>query len=143
MPPLFRTFLSSQGLRLTTRAVRRGDSLPRQSVRTLHSDGGSVTSTEPAERVRRALLYVPGSEEKMIAKSLSVTADCVVYDLEDSVAANRKGTARSMVFDALKLGRPESPELAVRINAVGSGLEFDDLHVILQSKKLRTVLVPK
>ncbi|KAJ1973678.1 hypothetical protein H4R35_003991 [Dimargaris xerosporica] len=101
--------------------------------------------TPPAteERVRRALLYVPGSDEGKVKKSLGSTADCVVYDLEDSVAANRKGAARELVYDALKLGRDGGPELAVRINAVGSGLEFDDLNVILQSKRLQTILIPK
>ncbi|KAJ1969846.1 hypothetical protein H4R34_006125 [Dimargaris verticillata] len=101
------------------------------------------SSSATEERVRRALLYVPGSDESKVKKSLGSTADCVVYDLEDSVAANRKGAARELVYDALKLGREDGPELAVRINAVGSGLEFDDLNVILQSKRLQTILIPK
>jgi hypothetical protein len=48
-------------------------------------------------------LLVPGSDERKIHKSISVGADCVVYDLEDSVSSNKKGTARHMVIDALEV----------------------------------------
>lgn len=73
-----------------------------------------------ASRSRRALFYgmhciylyhanidsctlVPGSDERKIHKSISVGADCIVYDLEDSVSLNKKGTARHMVIDALEV----------------------------------------
>lgn len=46
---------------------------------------------------------VPGSDERKIHKSISVGADCVVYDLEDSVSSSKKGTARHMVIDALEV----------------------------------------
>jgi malate synthase len=46
---------------------------------------------------------VPGSDERKIHKSISVGADCVVYDLEDSVSSNKKGSARHMVIDALEV----------------------------------------
>jgi citrate lyase subunit beta-like protein len=53
-----------------------------------------------------------------------------VYDLEDSVPLDRKGAARQKVFDALQAGKQnERCELAVRVNAVGSGFELDDLTV--------------
>ncbi|RUS14533.1 Pyruvate/Phosphoenolpyruvate kinase-like domain-containing protein [Endogone sp. FLAS-F59071] len=94
---------------------------------------------------------VPGSDERKIHKSISLGADCIVYDLEDSVASNKKGNARRMVIDALEVrvfGIRKIPkeiihgsarnasehgkaEKAVRINAVGSGLEYDDLNVVV------------
>jgi citrate lyase beta subunit len=49
---------------------------------------------------------VPGSDERKIHKSITVGADCIVYDLEDSVSANKKGSARHMVIDALEVRRP-------------------------------------
>lgn len=49
------------------------------------------------------VFIVPGSDERKIHKSISVGADCVVYDLEDSVSSNKKGTARHMVIDALEV----------------------------------------
>ncbi|CAG8610075.1 13715_t:CDS:2, partial [Racocetra fulgida] len=67
------------------------------------------------------IFIVPGSEERKIKSSLNVTADSIVYDLEDGVAFNRKGIARKMVVDALGASpASEKSEKAVRINAVGS-----------------------
>lgn len=74
---------------------------------------------------------VPGSDERKLKSSLSLAADCLVYDLEDGVAHNRKNIAREMVFDALEASEHRKAEKAVRINAVGSGLEFDDLNVVV------------
>ncbi|KAI8994954.1 Pyruvate/Phosphoenolpyruvate kinase-like domain-containing protein [Pilobolus umbonatus] len=92
---------------------------------------------------RRALFYVPGSDERKIHKSITLKADCLVYDLEDSVAASKKGTARYMVIDALEASEHGKAEKAVRINAVGSGYELDDLNVILHSRRLQAIVIPK
>lgn len=77
------------------------------------------------------LSLVPGSDERKLKSSLSLGADCLVYDLEDGVAFSRKNIAREMVFDALEASEHRKAEKAVRINAVGSGLEFDDLNVVV------------
>ncbi|KAJ1659975.1 hypothetical protein IWQ61_001039 [Dispira simplex] len=118
-----------------------------RSLRPIPRQARTIATLSPVaaatERVRRAMLYVPGSEESKIKKSLTSPADCVIYDLEDSVATNRKGAAREMVFEALKLGTASKSELAVRINSVSSGLAFDDLNVVLQSKQLQAIVVPK
>lgn len=50
---------------------------------------------------------VPGSEERKIKSSLKSSADSIVYDLEDSVAFNRKGIAREMVFNTLEVSQCE------------------------------------
>ncbi|KAL0084888.1 Pyruvate/Phosphoenolpyruvate kinase-like domain-containing protein [Phycomyces blakesleeanus] len=89
------------------------------------------------------MLYVPGSDERKIYKSISIGADCVVYDLEDSVPSSKKGTARHLVLDALEASEHGKAEKAVRINAIGSGLELDDLNVILHSKRLQAIVIPK
>ena len=39
---------------------------------------------------RRCVMYVPGDNEKMLAKSLTIKPDSLVFDCEDGVAANRK-----------------------------------------------------
>ncbi|KAJ2863685.1 hypothetical protein GGI22_001900 [Coemansia erecta] len=94
------------------------------------------------EKLRRAVFYVPCSEERKIQKSFTSAADCIMYDLEDGVSLNRKGQARNLVLDALA-ANTRGAELGVRINSVGSGLELDDLNVVLQSEKLDVILVPK
>lgn len=60
--------------------------------------GLSTTTEERSEQEgtqrefipRRAVFYVPGSDEKKINKIPSLNADCIVLDCEDGVAANKK-----------------------------------------------------
>ena len=64
----------------------------------------------------------------MLDKSRGLTADCVTYDLEDSVSTHMKAEARQALRSILALPRSAGiKEQAVRINAVGSGLAEDDL----------------
>uniref|UniRef100_A0A0D2Y9K4 HpcH/HpaI aldolase/citrate lyase domain-containing protein n=1 Tax=Fusarium oxysporum (strain Fo5176) TaxID=660025 RepID=A0A0D2Y9K4_FUSOF len=53
----------------------------------------------PTTYLRRALLYVPGSSQKMLTKSSTIYVDSVIYDLEDSVTAESKELARGLVAD--------------------------------------------
>lgn len=94
---------------------------------------------------RRSMLYVPGSSDKMIKKSQNSEADCIIFDLEDSVAQHRKGAARESVFHGLNAAPRPGPELAVRINPPSGdeNLASDDLDVILPSTALDTIVVPK
>ncbi|KAL1982068.1 hypothetical protein VTN96DRAFT_1781 [Rasamsonia emersonii] len=94
--------------------------------------------------LRRALLYVPGSSQKFLDKSRSLAADCVAYDLEDSVTPHKKAEARRLVRRALDQPAPARiRERAVRINSVESGLALKDLTEVLQSPNLTTIVVPK
>lgn len=75
---------------------------------------------------------VPGSSQRFIDKSRSLTADCVAYDLEDSVTPHKKAEARSLVRRALDQPAPEGiRERAVRINSVDSGLALGDLTEVV------------
>lgn len=70
----------------------------------------------------------------------------MVLDCEDGVAANKKKEARETV--ARVLSQPERPrvrgDLAVRVNAVSTGLAGDDLQCILRASHLpSTLLLPK
>ena len=51
--------------------------------------------------VRRSLHFVPGGNEKMLAKSLGSNADCLILDLEDAVTPARKAQVRGIVADWL------------------------------------------
>ncbi|KAL3189428.1 hypothetical protein MRX96_002739 [Rhipicephalus microplus] len=95
---------------------------------------------------RRAVLYVPGSDERKITKAFGLDADCMVLDCEDGVAANKKKEARETVARVLDKGeRPQGcRDLAVRINAVSTGLAEDDIRCLLGASHLpNTMLVPK
>lgn len=90
------------------------------------------------------MLYVPGSSQKYLDKSRSITVDCIAYDLEDSVTPGRKVEARALVRKAIDQGIPSGiKERAVRINSVGSGLALADLEEVLKSPNLTTLVVPK
>ena len=68
----------------------------------------------------------------MLAKSSSLFVDSIAYDLEDSVTIEKKPEARTYLQDFL--AQPQGPnvkERAVRINAVGSGFEEDDLDAVV------------
>lgn len=85
-------------------------------------------------RARRALLYMPGDDMHKIQKAIGLGVDCICMDIEDGVAANRKADARRTIVEALgrlDFGRTER---LVRINAIGSGLETEDLQAVLPAR---------
>ncbi|KAL9129282.1 MAG: hypothetical protein Q9217_002229 [Psora testacea] len=80
----------------------------------------------------------------MLDKSRSLAVDCVTYDLEDSVTMHNKAEARQSLHRFL--AQPKAPsikERAVRINAVGSGLEEEDLREVSKASHLDTIVIPK
>jgi citrate lyase subunit beta/citryl-CoA lyase len=74
----------------------------------------------------RSLLYVPASSERFLAKAHERGADAIILDLEDAVAPAEKARARAALSEAvLAVGR-NGATVFVRINAVATGLAFDD-----------------
>jgi citrate lyase beta subunit len=80
---------------------------------------------------RRALLYMPGDDWHKINKALSLGVDCICMDMEDGAALNRKAEARATIARALRELEFGRSEKLARINAVGSGLEKDDIEAVL------------
>ena len=80
---------------------------------------------------RRALLYMPGDNWKMINKSVTLGVDSICMDMEDGTAVNKKAEAREMIAKALKELDFGSSEKLARINSVGSGWEKDDIDAVL------------
>ncbi|GFZ44367.1 hypothetical protein JCM24511_02089 [Saitozyma sp. JCM 24511] len=73
---------------------------------------------------RRAILYVPGSNPNMLAKSLDSAADCVAFDLEDAVAPCKKAEARQLVADVLNLRTKMVSALALPKTTTPDHLSF-------------------
>ena len=71
---------------------------------------------KPGLPVWRSLLYVPVNVEKYVAKAHTRGADCVQLDLEDSVPAAEKDSARSCVQAAAARVRRGGADVVVRIN---------------------------
>ncbi|KAI1114344.1 Pyruvate/Phosphoenolpyruvate kinase-like domain-containing protein [Nemania sp. NC0429] len=105
-----------------------------------------MAANSSATILRRALLYVPASSPRMLAKSLGVTSDNVTYDLEDSVTPAAKPQARTALREHLAAlpARPATVrELAVRINAVSTPFALDDLTALAKLPRVDAVVVPK
>ncbi|KAK0545376.1 hypothetical protein OC846_005698 [Tilletia horrida] len=81
----------------------------------------------------------------MIKGSQKTDADCIIFDLEDSVAPHRKGQARETVLHGLNAAPRPGPELAVRINPPSGDVHLasDDLDVVLPSHALQAIVLPK
>ena len=92
----------------------------------------------------RSYLFVPGDSERKLEKSLQSGADCLLIDLEDSVALSQKIVARSQARQFLdehsQAGRSQG--MVVRINPLSSGLTEDDLALIITGRP-DGVLLPK
>ncbi|MGE5071919.1 MAG: HpcH/HpaI aldolase/citrate lyase family protein, partial [Anaerolineae bacterium] len=77
-----------------------------------------------------------------IEKAATLGVDCICMDMEDGVALNKKAAARASIAKALQeLDFGKSEKLA-RINAVGSGLEKEDLAAVLPYRP-DGVVIPK
>jgi len=73
----------------------------------------------------RSYLFVPGSRPDRFAKACAAGADAVVIDLEDSVAAADKATARAAIAAWLTPAQP----VFVRVNVANSEFFRDDLKL--------------
>ncbi len=80
---------------------------------------------------RRALLYMPGDNWKMITKSVTLGVDSICMDMEDGTAVNKKAEARATIARALQELDFGASEKLARINSVGSGWEKDDIEAVL------------
>ncbi|XP_017199061.3 citramalyl-CoA lyase, mitochondrial isoform X2 [Oryctolagus cuniculus] len=93
---------------------------------------------------RRAVLYVPGNDEKKIKKIPSLKVDCAVLDCEDGVAVNKKSEARQRIVKTLEDFDLGPTEKCVRVNSVSSGLAEEDLMALLESRVLpSSLMLPK
>lgn len=82
----------------------------------------------------RSLLFAPGDSEKKMLKASGIRADCVILDLEDSVAESRKPIAREMVRDFLNSKDNSNVAFYVRVNPLDSGLILNDLATVIPAK---------
>jgi citrate lyase subunit beta/citryl-CoA lyase len=87
----------------------------------------------------RSLLFVPGDDERKIAKGLASPADALILDLEDSVASVRKAAAREICARTLADADP-AKKLFVRVNALDTGQSLADLVAVVRGRPYGIVL---
>jgi citrate lyase subunit beta/citryl-CoA lyase len=92
----------------------------------------------------RSLLFIPADSEKKLAKAFASDADCLILDLEDSVAPEAKQKARDQAhaFLADAVPRTPRPRLYVRVNGLKSGLAEADLGAVMRAPP-DGILLPK
>jgi citrate lyase subunit beta/citryl-CoA lyase len=92
----------------------------------------------------RSLLFVPADGGSKLDKAFASGADAIILDLEDSIAPERKGTAResAAAFLAKANAATTRPRLLVRVNSLKSGLIDDDLAAIVAARP-DAILLPK
>jgi citrate lyase beta subunit len=75
---------------------------------------------------RRSIHFVPGGQQRMLDKALTLPADGLILDLEDAVPPDRKAETRPIVRDWLK--RDFGPrERWIRMNPISTELGRADL----------------
>jgi len=92
----------------------------------------------------RSKLFVPGSRPDLFPKALASGADALSFDLEDSVAMDRKAEARQAVSEFLReRAAGQFPKtMLVRVNGLGSGLFAADVAA-LEGSGVDIINVPK
>ena len=78
------------------------------------------------------MLFIPGNSPGMLTSAQSLGADCVIFDMEDSVAQTEKDTARILIRHALTDTRPYGVDVAVRINALGTPFWKEDIAAVVR-----------
>ena len=88
----------------------------------------------------RSPLFAPGDSERKMRGAIASAADAVILDLEDSVAAPAKPTARAMVPDVVRAhpGR----DLIVRVNPRGTLWYLADLAASVPARPA-AIMLPK
>jgi citrate lyase subunit beta/citryl-CoA lyase len=84
-------------------------------------------------------LFAPGDSERKLSKATDSAADIILCDLEDSVAAERKGDARAITARHLR-DQGEDARQWVRINPLDTPLALDDLAAIVPARPAGIVL---
>lgn len=92
--------------------------------------------------MHRSWLFVPGNDERKVAKAFACGADALILDLEDSVATQDKSRAREITSQALLRACETTSALWVRINGMDTPFWRDDLAAIIQAKP-QGIVLPK
>lgn len=118
-------------------AIKRAD--PQMNSNFPTGDKDKIKNSS-RDRLRRTRLYIPGNEPHFFLNAGLHEPDCIILDLEDSVAPAEKDAARILVRNALTKVNFGASERMVRINPLPAGLE--DLRHVIQHN-VQTILIPK
>ena len=87
-----------------------------------------------ANGLRRTSLYASGASPVNMLQAQFYNADCLVYDLEDSVPPEGKDAARFLVYNILLHHRPAEKHIVVRVNPLGTIYFDEDIEAIVRAR---------
>jgi citrate lyase subunit beta/citryl-CoA lyase len=90
--------------------------------------------------LNRSFLFAPGNVPRRVEKALTLEADAVILDLEDSVAVSDKPATRQAIAEAVT--RPRKRRCYVRVNAPSTEFCYRDLTDTLV-KGVDGIVLPK
>ena len=93
-------------------------------------------------RPRRSLLFMPGSNARALEKARNLPADCLILDLEDSVAPDAKAKAREQIAAAIAAKGFGKREIWIRTNSLDTPWWKDDAAMAGQAQP-DGILAPK
>jgi len=100
-------------------------------------------AASPRDRLRRARLYLPGDQPHLAINADLFGADCLIFDLEDAVVAERKFETRILVRRSLEESLMFGGcEVVVRINPLSGSCGREDLEEIVPARP-HAVILPK
>ena len=79
-------------------------------------------------RPRRSVLYVSAHEERHIEKSRKLSADSIIFDLQESVPPSKKLEARALLVKMFENPDFGYSEKIIRVNSLDSEWGMDDLR---------------
>ena len=93
-------------------------------------------------RPRRSALYIPGNNRRALEKAKTLSADVLIFDLEDAVGPDAKADSRALVCETISFDSYRPREIVVRINGPGTDWHDDDVAAVARSSA-DGMLVPK
>ena len=78
-------------------------------------------------QLMRTSIYTGGTSPVKMIQAGFYQEDCIVYDLEDSVSAMEKDSARFLIFHLISQQRPKGKYVIVRVNGIYSKEIDEDL----------------
>ena len=84
----------------------------------------------------RSLMFIPGNRINMLEKSLTISPDVYIPDMEDSVPINRKDEARNIIEGFLPNMTIKNNIVIPRVNSLNSGFFEEDVRANYENSKL-------
>ncbi len=84
-------------------------------------------------KLRRSMLFLPGSNAAMLSTAFVYKPDSIMFDLEDAVTLREKDAARLLVFHTLGLPVYRDIETVVRVNPLNTPFGLQDLEAVVRA----------